>query len=101
MPEHDLFDLDAAFASLERDIATVSSPRGAGQAVASARHRRQTRRVSAATLVALATIGAGAAVVRGHGDGSPEPAGQPLPTAAPASRAEEPGRRDNVCVGPP
>lgn len=85
MPEHDLFDLDAAFASLERDIATVSSPRGAGHAVASARHRRQTRRVSAATLVALATIGAGAAVVRGHGDGSPEPAGQPLPTAAPLS----------------
>jgi hypothetical protein len=42
MPEHDTFDLDAAFARLEQDIAGISAPRGAGAAIATARRRRRT-----------------------------------------------------------
>jgi hypothetical protein len=83
MPEHDTYDLDAAFAALERDIVGMSHAPGADRAVATAGHRRQTRRASLAAVIALATIGTGAAVVHGHGDASPEPAGRPLPTPAP------------------
>ena len=85
MPEHETFDLDAAFARLEQDVASASHAPGADRAIATARHRRHTRRVSVAAVVALAIVGTGTAVVRGHGDASPEPTGQSLPTPAPLS----------------
>ena len=42
MPEHETYDLDAAFAALEQDISTLSTSPGAGAAVARARRRRRT-----------------------------------------------------------
>ncbi len=81
MPEHDTFDLDAAFARLEQDIAGVSSPRGAGLAVATARRRRRTTFGAAAAVAVLAVGG----VVLGQGlgqDHAVAPADQ-LPVPAP------------------
>jgi hypothetical protein len=81
MPDHDTFDLDRAFSSLERDIATVSSPRGAAQAVASARRRRRTT-YGAVAAVALLAVGA-AAIGQGLAtrDDSVGPAELPTPAA--------------------
>jgi hypothetical protein len=85
MPEHDLFDLDDAFSSLERDIATISSPRGAGRAVGAARRRRRTTYGSIAAVAVLAVAG----VVIGQGlgghDGAVGPSDQPLPPPTPLS----------------
>jgi hypothetical protein len=87
MPDHDLFDLDDAFSALERDIATVSSPRGAGQAVATARRRRRTTFGAIAAVAVLAVGG----VAVGHGltgrNSSVGPSDQPLPPPTPLSAA--------------
>jgi hypothetical protein len=87
MPDHDLFDLDDAFASLQRDIATVSSPRGAGQAVAAAGRRRRTTYGAVAAVAVL--IAGGVALGQGVGghDGSIGPSNQPLPPPTPLSAA--------------
>jgi len=66
MPEHDTFDLDAAFAALERDIARISRARGADQAVSAADRRRRTAIGAAAAAVALIVVG-GVAVGQGLG----------------------------------
>ena len=81
MPEHETYDLDAAFARLERDITAISSAPGAGAAVARARRRRRTTigGVAAATVLAVA----GVAVAQGA---SHDSAGEPsssLPTPSP------------------
>jgi hypothetical protein len=87
MPDHDLFDLDDAFSSLERDIATISSPRGAGSAVAAARRRRRTTYGAIAAVAVLAVGG----VAIGHGLGghpsSVGPSEQPPPPAELTSAA--------------
>lgn len=57
MPEHDTFDLDAAFRDLEHDIAGISSPRGAGAAIATARRRRRTT-IGAVAAAAVLVVGA-------------------------------------------
>jgi hypothetical protein len=80
MPEHDTYDLDAAFARLEQDIAGVSSPRGASLAVSTARRRRRT--TIGATVAGLAlVVGAVAVGAGGRGHASVEPASS-LPTPA-------------------
>jgi hypothetical protein len=84
MPEHDTFDLDAAFNALERDIAGLSRGPGAARAVSTARRRRRTR-IGAVAAVAVLVVG-GAVVGHGLGhDRAVEPAGRPLPTPAPLS----------------
>jgi hypothetical protein len=85
MPEHETFDLDAAFARLEQDVAGSSAPRGAAAAITTARRRRRTTigGVAAAVLLVAGVAAAGAGI--GHHDGSPEPAGRPLPAPAPLS----------------
>lgn len=82
MPEHDTYDLDAAFARLEQDIAGVSSPRGAGLAVTTARRRRRAT-VGAIALATVLAVG-GVAVAQGAGrhDSFVEPAAS-LPSPAP------------------
>lgn len=82
MSDLDSFDLDAAFRGLEQDIAGISAPRGAGQAVAAARRRRRTT-IGAIAAVAVLIVG-GAAIGQGlHGrDQSVGPAGS-LPDPAP------------------
>lgn len=82
MPEPDLFDLDDAFSSLARDIATVSSPRGAGQAVATARRRRRTTYAAVAAVAVLAVGGAAVAQGLGHDASSVGPSNQ-LPAPSP------------------
>jgi hypothetical protein len=84
MPDHDLFDLDDAFSSLERDIASISSPRGAGHAVVSARRRRTT--YAAVAAVAVLAVG-GVAIGQGLGgrNGAVGPSEQPLPPPTPLS----------------
>lgn len=88
MPEHDTFDLDAAFHALERDVADSSVPRGAGAAITTARRRRRT---TVATVAAAAVLAAGGVVI-GHGfgqDHAVEPTSttgesdRPVPVAAP------------------
>ncbi len=82
MPEHETFDLDAAFARLEQDITTLSTAPGAGAAVARARRRRRTR-AGAVAVVAVLAVG-GVAVgqgLSGHDD-SIAPADH-LPAPAP------------------
>jgi hypothetical protein len=83
MPDHDLFDLDDAFSSLERDIASVSSPRGAGQAVSSARRRRRTTygAVAAVGVLAVCAVAIGQGV--GGRSGAVAPSKEPLPPATP------------------
>ncbi len=80
MPEHDTFDLDAAFAALEQNIAGLSSPRDAGAAIATARRRRRTAIGGAFVGLAL-VIGA---VVAGQGIASRNESVGPaqLPTPA-------------------
>jgi hypothetical protein len=85
MPDHDLFDLDGAFASLERDIATISSPRGAGHAVATARRRRRTTYGAVAAVAVLAVGGVAIGQGLGGRDGSIGPSEQPLPPPTPLS----------------
>jgi hypothetical protein len=81
MPELDSFDLEAAFASLQRDVAERSRPGGADRAVSTARRRRRTT-VGAVTAVALLAMG-GVAIGSGLGhDDAVTPAHQ-LPTSAP------------------
>jgi hypothetical protein len=67
MPEPDTFDLDAAFARLERDIAGLSHGPGAARAVSTARRRRRTT-IGAAAAVALVAIGAGTLATTQVGD---------------------------------
>jgi hypothetical protein len=81
MPEHDTFDLEAAFARLERDIAGVSSPRGAGLAVATARRRRRTTIVAVAAAAVVAVGGLALGQGLGH-HAAVVPADQ-LPAPAP------------------
>jgi hypothetical protein len=78
MREHDTYDLDAAFARLEQDVADVSSPRGAGLAVTSARRRRRTTIGAVVAVAVIAASTAGGAYV--HQRTSIAPAG--LPRAA-------------------
>jgi hypothetical protein len=87
MPDHDLFDLDDAFASLERDIATVSSSLGAGQAIATARRRRRTTYGALAAVAVLAAGGVAIGQGLGGRDGSVGPSEQPLPPPTPLSAA--------------
>jgi hypothetical protein len=82
MPEHETFDLDSAFASLERNIAGVSSPRGAGLAVTTARRRRRTTIGAAAAVAVLAVSGVAVAQGMGHGSSSIGPS-DGLPAPAP------------------
>lgn len=63
MPEHEIFDLDAAFARLEHDVTTLSSAPGAGAAVARARRRRRTT-IAAVAAVTVLAVG-GAAIAQG------------------------------------
>jgi hypothetical protein len=85
MPEHDTFDLDAAFAALEQDLAGITSPRGAGAAIATARRRRRTT-VGAIAAGAVLVVGA-AAVGQGIAsrDTSVGPAELPPPSPFDAS----------------
>jgi hypothetical protein len=87
MPDHDLFDLDDAFSALERDIATVSSPRGAGQALASARRRRRTTYGAIAAVAVLAVGGVAIGQGMNGRSGSVGPSDQPLPPPTPLSAA--------------
>lgn len=66
MPEHDTFDLDAAFSRLEQDVAGLSRPRGAAAAISTARRRRRTTIGSAVAGLAL-VVGAVAVVTVGFG----------------------------------
>ena len=63
MPEHDTFDLDAAFRALEQDVTSLSTAPGAGAAVARARRRRRTT-VGAVAAAAVLAVGG---VAIGHG----------------------------------
>ena len=77
MPEHDTFDLDAAFARLEQDV-TDSLHRPAGPVPRSPRARRRRRRAGAVVVVAVLAVG-GVAVgqgLSGHDD-SIAPSGSP------------------------
>ncbi len=81
MPDHDTFDLDAAFRALQDDIAGLSTPRGAGTAIATSRRRRRTT-IAAVAAVAVLAVGG---VVAGHGlgrDHAVGPSGR-LPAPAP------------------
>jgi hypothetical protein len=80
MPEHETFDLDAAFRALEHDIAGASSPRGAGAAIATARRRRRTT-VGAIAAVAVLAVG-GVVIAQGarSTDHAVAPSDQPLPS---------------------
>lgn len=84
MPEHDTFDLDAAFDALERDIAGLSRGPGAARAVSTARRRRRTRIGAVAAVAVLLVGGVVVGNELGH-DRAVEPAGRPLPTPAPLS----------------
>ncbi|MGC4109419.1 MAG: hypothetical protein QM747_03120 [Nocardioides sp.] len=82
MPDSDTFDLDAAFRDLEHDVAGLSTPRGAGAAVSTARRRRRTR-IGAVAAVAVLAVGGAAIGQSLHGrDQSVGPAGS-LPHPAP------------------
>ncbi len=63
MPDHDTFDLDAAFRDLEQDIGGISTPRGARSAVSTARHRR--RRAIGGAVAGLAIVVGAVAVGQG------------------------------------
>jgi hypothetical protein len=82
MPEHETFDLDAAFARLEQDITTLSTAPGAGVAVARARRRRRTRAGAIAVAAVLAVGGVAVGQGLSSRDDSVPPADQ-LPTPAP------------------
>lgn len=86
MPEHDTFDLDAAFDALERDIAGLSRGPGAARAVSTARRRRRTR-IGAVAAAAVVAIG-GIVLVQSGGshDTSIQPAAT-LPPPAPIDAA--------------
>lgn len=80
MPEHDLADLDAAFAALGRDITSTSRAPGAARAVSAAHHRRRSRRtaigVTTVAVLALGSLAAGhglAGDTVGPADGLPDP----------------------------
>ena len=81
MPEHETFDLDAAFAALEQDISTLVSSPGARAAMARARRRRRTT-VGAIAAGAVLAVG-GVAIGQGLSsrDQSVAPTDQ-LPTPA-------------------
>ncbi len=82
MPEHETFDLDAAFARLEQDVTTLSTAPGAGAAVARARRRRRTRAGGIAVVAVLAVGGVAVGQgLSGHDD-SVAPADH-LPAPAP------------------
>ena len=80
MPEHETFDLDAAFARLEQDITTLSTAPGAGAAVSRARRRRRTRAGAVAAVAVLAVTGVAVGQGARH-DSAIEPASS-LPTPA-------------------
>jgi hypothetical protein len=85
MPEHDIDDLDAAFARLENSIAGSTQARGAGAAIATARRRRRTK-VGAVAAAAVLVVG-GVALAQGvttH-DNAIAPAGLPSPAPFDAS----------------
>ncbi|MDX6368485.1 MAG: hypothetical protein QOK30_3561, partial [Nocardioidaceae bacterium] len=77
----DLFDIDDAFSALEREIATISSPRGAAHAVASARRRRRTTYGAIAAVAVLAVGGAAISQGLGGRDGAVGPSDQLPPPA--------------------
>lgn len=81
MPEHDTFDLDAAFRAMEQDIAGISSPRGAGAAIAIARRRRRTAIGGAAAGLALVVGAAAVGQVIASRSTSVGPAQLPPPAA--------------------
>jgi hypothetical protein len=87
MPEHETFDLDAAFTRLERDIAGATSPRGAGLAVTTARRRRRTTYGAIAAVAVLAVGGVAIGQGLGGHHGSVGPTDQPLPPPTPLSAA--------------
>ena len=81
MPDHDTYDLDAAFAHLEQDVTTLSTAPGAGAAVSRARRRRRTTvgAIAAATVLVVGGVAAGQGM-SSHGN-AVAPADQ-LPTPA-------------------
>jgi len=81
MPEHDTFDLDAAFARLEREVTTLSSSPGADRVFQASRRRRQVRR-GAIAAIAVLVVGAGASVVMTHDANDVGPTTRPVPAPA-------------------
>ncbi|HEY3528992.1 MAG TPA: hypothetical protein VGK78_07565 [Nocardioides sp.] len=81
MPEHDSFDLDAAFGRLEQDIAGISAPRGAGAAITTARRRRQTR-WGVAAVAALVVAGSAVGLHGRTGSDVEPPPTRPIPAPA-------------------
>ena len=81
MPEHETYDLDAAFARLEQDLSTLSRGPGADRAVSTARRRRRTT-VAAVAAVAIVAVGG---VVAGHTP-RPGPRGRASATGCPPPR---------------
>ena len=79
MPEHDTFDLDSAFAALERDIAGVSTAPGADRAVSAAARRRRTTMGAVGAVAVLAVIGVGVGQGLGHDDAVGPADGLPSP----------------------
>jgi hypothetical protein len=92
MPEHETFDLDAAFARLERDVAGLSRGRGAADAVSTARRRRRTTSAAIAAVAILVVGGAVAGHSLGHdhavGPADRVPAPAPLTAEALTSATE-------------
>jgi len=86
MPDHDTFDLDAAFTRLEQDVTSLSTAPGAGAAVARARRRRRTKLAEVAAAAVL--VVGGLAVAQGlvHHDSAIEPSSS-LPNPAPLDAA--------------
>jgi hypothetical protein len=93
MPEHDTYDLDAAFARLEQDIAGLSSPRGAGAAIATARRRRRTAIGGAVAGLALVVgaVAVGQGVASRNASVGPAQLPAPAPFDAPALSAATEG----------
>jgi hypothetical protein len=81
MPEHDIYDLDAAFRALEQDIAGRSAPHGAGAAVHTARRRRRTT-IGAVAAVAVLAVG-GVALGQGIATHTDSVGPSQLPAPAP------------------
>lgn len=87
MPEHEPYDYDGALAGaferLHRDIASSSTPTGAADAVALARHRRRTTVAAVGAVAALALIGTTAGIAVHRHSSAIDPADGSLPDPAP------------------